>query len=199
MKIMNLIIKGIILITAILYSIKYGMDKELSYTLISLSLFILVFIPNILRKFKVKIPPEMEFLYLLFILFAQVLGSMMKLYDSVLAYDKIVHFTSGILSAFIGVYLLTVYKKYDKKSIVFNAIFILFTSLAVAALWEIFEFSCDSILGNDAQRVISTGVNDTMLDIIMALLASILVTILYLYEETNNKSIIIKGFIKKLI
>lgn len=199
MRIMNLIIKSIILITGAFYTIKYGMDKELSYTLISLSLFILVFIPNILRKFKIKIPPEMEFLYLLFIMFAQVLGSMMKLYDLIFVYDKIVHFTSGILSAFIGLYLLMIFKKYDKKSIVFNAIFILFTSLALAALWEIFEFSCDTILGNDAQRVISTGVNDTMIDIIMAFLASILVTLLYLYEETNNKSIIVKRFIRKLI
>lgn len=198
MKIMNLIIKWIILIAATFYAIKYGIDKELSYTLISLSLFIIVFIPNILRKFKIKIPPEMELLYLIFIIFAQVLGSMMELYDLIFAYDKIVHFTSGILSAFIGIYLLTVYKKYNKKSIVFNAIFIIFTSLAVAALWEIFEFSCDSIFGNDAQRVLSTGVKDTMGDIIMAFLASILVTILYLYEETNNKSIIVKRFIEKL-
>lgn len=198
MKIMNLIIKSIILMTAIFYAIKYGMDKELSYTLISLSLFIIVFIPNILRKFKIKIPPEMEFLYLLFVILAEVLGSMMKLYDLISFYDKIVHFTSGIFSAFIGLYLLITLKKYDKKSIIFNAIFILFTSLAVAALWEVLEFSCDSIFGNDAQRVISTGVNDTMSDIIMALIASSLVTILYLYEETNNKSIIVKRFIRKL-
>lgn len=198
MKMMNSIIKVIILFAATFYSIKFGIEKELSYTLISLSLFILVFIPNILKKFKLNITVEMEFLYLVFILLAQVLGSMMKFYDTIYFYDKLVHFMSGILSSFVGVYLLVSMKKYDKKTFVFNAIFILFTSLSVAALWEVFEFSCDTILGNDAQRVLTSGVGDTMLDIIMALLASILVIITYLYEEINNKRLVVKRFIKNL-
>lgn len=198
MKMMNLIIKVIILLVASFYSVKYAMDKELSYTLIALALFIVAFVPDILRKFKLNITPEMEFIYLIFIIFAQVLGSLMKFYDRFYYFDKIVHFLSGFLSAFVGVYLLATLKKYDKKTIFFNSLFIIFTSLAVASLWEIFEFSCDTFLGNDAQRVIATGVNDTMTDIIVALLASILVSLTYIYEEKNNKNFIIKRFIKRL-
>lgn|SRR5574344_1602735 len=198
MKMMNSIIKIIVLLAATFYSVKYAMDKELSYTLIALTLFVLVFVPNILRKFKLNITPEMEFIYLIFIVFAQVLGSLMKFYDNVYCFDKVVHFLSGFLSAFVGIYLLTVLKKYDRKTILFNSLFIIFTSLAVASLWEIFEFSCDTFLGNDAQRVIATGVNDTMIDIIVALLASIIVSITYIYEEKNNKNLVVKRFIKRL-
>lgn len=198
MKIMNWIIKLGIIILGIIYSIKYAVDKELSYTLISLSVILIAFVPNILRKFKLRIFDQMELLYLIFILLAQVLGSMMKFYDLVPGYDKVVHFMSGIISALGGIYLLVVLKKYDKKALVFNAIFIIFTSLAVASIWEIFEFTCDNLLGNDAQRVLTSGVNDTMLDIIMAFLASSLVTLCYLYEEINNKKLLIKNYIKKL-
>lgn len=182
----------------IAYAVKYFIDKDLSYTLISLSLLIIIFVPDILRKFKIKILYEMEFLFLLFILLAQVFGSMMQLYDAIHNFDKFVHFTSGIVSAFVGVYLLTVSKKYDKKTIVFNVMFIIFTSLAVAGLWEMFEYTCDNLLKNDAQRVAISGVNDTMLDIIMAFLASILVSSMYLYEELSKKTLIVKKFIKQL-
>lgn len=198
MKKTNQVIKILMFLTGIAYAIKYFIDKDLSYTLISLSLLIIIFVPDILRKFKIKVLYEMEFLFLLFILLAQVFGSMMQLYDAIHNFDKFVHFTSGIVSAFVGVYLLTVSKKYDKKTIAFNIMFIIFTSLAVAGLWEMFEYTCDNILKNDAQRVAISGVNDTMLDIIMAFLASILVSGMYLYEELLKKPLIVKKFIKQL-
>ena len=69
----------------------------------------------------------------------------------------------------------------------------------VASLWEIFEFTTDNLLGGDAQRVVATGVTDTMKDIICALLGSILFSFCYLYECLKNKTLLIKEFIKKLI
>ena len=72
-------------------------------------------------------------------------------------------------------------------------------TLMVAGLWEIFEFTVDNLLGGDAQKVLTTGVTDTMKDIICALLGSILFSFCYLYECVKNKNLIIKEFIKKLI
>ena len=90
------------------------------------------------------------------------------------------------------------FKKYDKKSIIFNILFILGISFIVACAWEIFEFASDKIFGKDAQNVLTTGVDDTMKDMIVAVLGTILYCILYSYEEKENKKIIIKKFIKNI-
>ena len=58
-----------------------------------------------------------------------------------------------------------------------------------------FEFTSDKLFGKDAQNVLTTGVDDTMKDMIVAALGTILYLILYVYEEINNKKIFIKNFI----
>ena len=66
----------------------------------------------------------------------------------------------------------------------FNIIFILsFTSLC-ACLWEVFEFTCNALVGGDAQRVALTGVSDTMWDIIVALFGAIFVSILHFFRKS---------------
>ena len=71
-------------------------------------------------------------------------------------------------------------------------------TLSVAALWEMFEFTNDSVFGYNAQRVIETGVTDTMKDIICALLGCILVVISYIYEEKNSKKLLISRFLNSI-
>ena len=109
------------------------------------------------------------------------------------------HYISGILTSFLAILLLVLFNKYDEKDKTFNIIFIISITLMVAGLWEIFEFAADNLLGGDAQRVLATGVTDTMKDIICALLGSILFSLSYLYECIKKKNLVIKEFIKKLI
>ncbi|HPF82763.1 MAG TPA: hypothetical protein PLV83_01130 [Bacilli bacterium] len=198
MRKINNLLKVLLLIISIFFFIYNIVNKEIAYAFIALAILPLISIPSILRKMKVLLNDSMELIYIIFIVFALVLGSLFKFYDLIYFYDKLVHFTSGILSAVVGIYLLVIFKKYDKNNKVFNAIFIFFTSLAVASLWEMFEYTSSIVFKVDPQRVLTTGVNDTMLDIIMAALASILVIMMYLYEETNKKNLIIKRFINKL-
>jgi len=198
MRKINNLLKVLLLIISIFFFIYNIVNKEIAYAFIALAILPLISIPSILRKMKVLLNDSMELIYIIFIVFALVLGSLFKFYDLIYFYDKLVHFTSGILSAVVGIYLLVIFKKYDKNNKVFNAIFIFFTSLAVASLWEMFEYTSSIVFKVDPQRVLTTGVNDTMLDIIMAALASILVIMMYLYEETNKKKLIIKRFINKL-
>jgi len=198
MRKINNLLKVLLLIISIFFFIYNIVNKEIAYAFIALAILPLISIPSILRKMKVLLNDSMELIYIIFIVFALVLGSLFKFYDLIYFYDKLVHFTSGILSAVVGIYLLVIFKKYDKNNKVFNAIFIFFTSLAVASLWEMFEYTSSIVFKVDPQRVLTTSVNDTMLDIIMAALASILVIMMYLYEETNKKNLIIKRFINKL-
>ena len=62
-------------------------------------------------------------------------------------------------------------------------------------VWEIFEFTNDAIFQADAQHVMTTGVDDTMLDMIVALLGSVIVVVIYGIEYFLKK----KGFIYALM
>ena len=77
--------------------------------------------------------------------------------------------------------------RYDKKDIVFNIIYIILITLSVAVLWECVEFTIDKVLGMDTQKVLTTGVDDTMKDMICALIGSILYSIYYLYNLNKKK------------
>ena len=56
----------------------------------------------------------------------------------------------------------------------------------------------DCIFGKDAQNVLTTGVNDTMMDMILASLGSLTFVITYIFEEFNNKKLIVKNFVEQL-
>lgn len=199
MKIINIVLKLISIIIGIIVGTKQLINgTPIGDTLISLSLIIIVLMPNILRKWGIKIKPIIELIFLLFIFFAQTLGSVLDFYQKYYFYDKVVHFSSGLVTSFLGIYILVILNIYNKKNFLFNFVMIIFTSMAIAGFWEIFEFTCNSIFGGDAQKVMLTGVNDTMTDIIVALLGSLLVSVLYMYEEQNDKKIIVKRFIAEL-
>lgn len=167
--------------------------------LVCLSLYLIVFIPKILRRYKLNIDEVIELIFLLFIFFAQLLGSILKFYGLIYWYDSFMHYISGILTSILAIIILIKCNKYNEKDKTFNIIFMLAITFLVAGLWEIFEFSADNLLGGDAQKVIETGVTDTMKDIICAFLGSVLFSCCYLYEFIQNKNLLIKKIIKKLI
>ena len=199
MKIINIVLKLISIIIGIVVGTKQIINgTPIGDTLISFSLIIIVLMPSILRKWGIKIPPIMELMFLIFVFFAQTLGSVLDFYQKYYFYDKIVHFSSGLFDSFVGIYILVVLNNYNKKNIVFNVIMIIFTAMAIAGFWEIFEFVANTIFGGDAQKVMLTGVNDTMTDIIVALLGSLLISVLYMYEEQFDKKLIVRRFIAEL-
>lgn len=159
-----------------------------SRILVTLSLYLTVWIPSLVRHyFKIKLPNYMELTYLLFLFFAQFLGSVVGLYSTIYWFDSFTHFVSGMLTAVLAVAVLFWFHKYDDKSILFNIFFMIAFSLMIAALWEFFEFSSDQFLGGDTQKVLTTGVSDTMKDMIVAFLGAILVSIYYGYEKCCHK------------
>lgn len=166
--------------------------------LVTLSLYLTVWVPAIARAvFKVKIPERMELAYLIFLFFAQFLGSIVNLYASIYWFDSFTHFVSGILTAIFAIAVLFWFHKYDHKSIAFNIFFMIAFSLMVASLWEFFEFTADRISGGDTQKVLETGVVDTMKDMIVAFLGAVLVSICYGYEKCTGKKLFFKHYEKE--
>ena len=169
--------------------------KFLSY----LATIILPFLPEILGFFGIKASTRLQIAYLLFLGLAMVMGIDFDLYKNwyILGnpcFDKIVHTISGVFAAFVAKEALD--SNYDGKNIKtagsgavvkrynsgFAWLFIVSFVALSAAGWECFEFLYDQIAGGNMQELISSGLDDTMWDILSALTAGI-ITALFLKRK----------------
>ena len=148
--------------------------------------------------FKNKVSSGSMFILTLFIFIGYFLGSILEFYAKYYYYyDTITHTLFGFtFSFFILEFLIRI--KFNDKKLLINSLFIISMIALLAGLWETFEFTGDQIFNEDAQRVIITGSMDTMKDMIVAYLGSILFILMYLYEYTCNKDLIIKKFVKNI-
>ena len=152
-------------------------------------------IPRIMGKiFKIKITSAMELVYVLFIILAQFLGSVVNLYNKVWWYDLFAHFLSGILTSVLSLVVLNWFGVYNRKNKWFNFLFIISFTLMIASIWEFMEFGTDTFFGMNVQHSIETGVRDTMEDMLVAFLGSLIVSISYLVENKVAKN----GFLKRV-
>lgn len=154
---------------------------------------LVLFLPRIFKKiFKIKITDAMELVYVIFIILAQFLGSVVNLYNTTWWYDLFTHFLSGVLTAILALVILNWFGMYKEDKKVFNFIYMIMFTLLIASLWEFLEYGTDTFLKMNVQHSIETGVSDTMEDMLIAFLGSIIVCVKYLLEDK-------KGFIKKIV
>lgn len=131
----------------------------------------------LIRKYN----KNLEFIYLLFLFISYILGYVYDFYDTVYYFDAIAHSLFGLFASIYALPLLKVLKRYDSKNRLFNIVFIIIFTISMASLWEIFEFTVDKIFTSaNMQR----SLNNTMKDIISALLFSIMYSFIY-FEKTK--------------
>lgn len=172
-------------------------DTNIVLILKDISIIVTISALYIIQKlFKIKISEVINLTYIIFIFMAHFLGVICELYNYIYWFDKFVHFLSGIVTAFLAIYLLIKFKK--DKNMFFDILVIISLTLAVAAFWEIFEYVASFYFQMDPQKVLTTGVSDTMGDIIVAFLGSILVSMCYYFENKYNYNLLIKKFIKTI-
>ncbi len=156
---------------------------------------LVLLIPRIIKNlFKIRITDTMELIYVVFIILAQFLGSVVNLYnnDTTWWYDLFAHFLSGVLTSVLALVVLNWFGVYKEKNKGFNFLFIICFTLMVASIWEFVEFGTDVFLGMNVQHSLETGVKDTMEDMLVAFAGSMIVGITYLLEGKN-------GFVKKIV
>ncbi|MFA5603729.1 MAG: hypothetical protein WDA12_02610 [Bacilli bacterium] len=198
MKKFNILFVILVSILGIYMGTNNFIKGHISEALVSITILPVMILPLLLKK-TLNLTDSTVMLYLVFVFFAQFVGSMLNVYDTVPMFDKIMHLSSGVISSVLAVLLLVSFKKYDHENIGFNILFIITTTFMVAGLWEIFEYSADKVFSGDAQRVIETGINDTMQDIIAAFFGAISFCILYAYEKINKVEFVISKYIKELV
>lgn len=186
-------------IFSILYLFFGNHSHSLYKNLIIISIIPVMLIPTLINKlFKINLNPEIELVYLIFIFFGYFLGSILNFYYKIPIYDKIIHGLSGVITSILAIIILVKSRCYDKNPIWVNVLFIICVTLSVAAFWEFFEFINDNIFGKDAQKVIKTGVDDTMLDMIMAFIGSIVYSLIYIIEKKTKKKILVEKFVQSI-
>ena len=122
-----------------------------------LSAFIILIFPYLKNKFNIEVLPLVRIIILSFILIAVYCGDMFDFYHLIPSWDLILHFIFGFISTFIAYLVIKniFLKELDNtKGVILSVIIAIMFSLSVALLWEVFEYTTDSLLGGNAQRVI---------------------------------------------
>lgn len=162
-------------------------DTEVGVILKDAAILVTITLPYILEKvFKIRIDNKLKFIYILFVFCAHFLGATVELYNKISWYDKLCHTLSGVLTSYGALLLLAVTRNCNIRNKFFSIIYMISFTLAIASLWEIFEYTANILFGGDAQKVAQTGVNDTMQDIIVAFIGSLFVCLIYGFYSTLN-------------
>lgn len=135
----------------------------------------------------------------LFAFLAFVIGISIQGYQWIPLYDKFTHLLSGVLFALIGLCFFYLIKPgsqvepSDGRFVSYCAVS--FAGLS-AVLWEIWEYSVNFIFHSDPQNVLTTGVNDTMQDMIACLLGSLFVwRAVHLYFKRGKEGFFMRLFL----
>ena len=162
----------------------------------ALLMFLFTLVPYwVAKKLDIEFPWFVYFLIALSLWFNTagfIQGYYVKYYPY---YDKVAHVIAGIsvaLLAFLGVIFIDRYwnmKLREPFIIGFTIIF----GLAMAAAWEIYEFTIDTFFGGFLAGKMQIDNTDTMLDMIFVLVGSVLVAaVAVLWFRTHNKEDLMK-------
>jgi len=172
------IILRVIVVAALTLSIVRG---DFDSAFICLLVLVLFLVPEFIqRTLKIEFPTTLQFVILLFIFAAEILGELSNYYIQFKYWDKLLHITWGFLCAAVGYSLVDIFNRDEHFGVRLSPIFlsiVAFTfSMTIGVLWEFFEFAADMILRTDMQK-------DTVVNTISSVLL----------DPTNtNKAVIIK-------
>ena len=111
-------------------------------------------------------------------------------------FDKVVHFVSGILVFTLGLLIYEGWVK-NKMDDLFKYVFCHLFNLSVAACWEFYEYFILVMFNHDCIRHFTTGVHDSMTDMICACLGGILVTIGMIRARKKGKPSLFESLVSQ--
>lgn len=143
------------------------------------------------KKWHFSIPNFIYIMYYVFLYCAIFLGEMLNFYYVIPHWDVILHFFSGAMLGALGFILVSQLNDSEmirvSLSPFFVALFAFCFALACGAVWEVYEFVFDGILGLNMQKFMTgTGemlighqaLHDTMTDIIVDALSALLISLI---------------------
>ncbi len=150
-------------------------------------------------KYKVDIPDILEFIVLLMLFIAVVLGFLHDYYENVTGFDKITHTLSGVTLAILSFQTIVFLNRWEKANITMgtgmSAMFSFMFTITLLVIWEFYEFMVDTVsfrlnpdTTSNMQRYqwVSSftrfpqdyGLYDTMMDLILGAIGALVVAVI---------------------
>ena len=111
---------------------------------------------RLIRQKTLQIPRVMLVLYIAFLYCAIFLGEVRSFYYAVPQWDTILHTMSGAMLGALGFSMIAIFNNAERIPVnlspVFIAVFAFCFALALGAVWEIYEFTMDSVFGTNMQK-----------------------------------------------
>lgn len=133
--------------------------------------------PALLIKLTgMQLPEAFQINFALFITSSSLIGSSLGGYANIPQWDTIVHIYSGVLLGWFGIIVANQAEKAIKKQfpVWFKGFVAFMTPLGFASLWEIYEYTSDTLWGTSMQ---AGGLEDTIIDMLAALMGAIIVLV----------------------
>jgi uncharacterized membrane protein YjdF len=163
--------------------------------------------PTLLKdRVQVKIPYEFQLVILIFVFATLFLGEIRSFYYRFWWWDIALHVASGFLLGIFG--FLLIYVLNENKNVNmsmkprFIALFAFVFSVAIGAIWEIFEYTTDYALGANMQKPMlgdPTGLTDTMWDLIVDTIGAAAIAGLGWWHMERNRESFVDAWIHKFI
>ena len=160
------------------------------------------------QKFKIQIPNNMYYLYVLFLYAAIFLGEIRNFYYTVPYWDTVLHTFSGAMIGCIGFSIISLLNDREFFHLNLTPFFIAFFAFCFAIMlgtvWEIYEYTSDNVLKTNMQKYrLESGENlegrdalkDTMEDLVVDGIGTFATsTVGYLLLKNDQK-----GWIKSIL
>lgn len=163
----QLVLSAFIKLSLVLALIFAVVEKEWTTVFVCVIALLVTLFPLYLeRNHRFYIPIGFEFIIVLFVCMTLFLGEVHGFYTHFWWWDIVLHTGSGLTFGFLGFLVLYSLHLNGKFQVSPSLIaFLAFSvSLATGVMWEIFEFSMDSLFGFNMQK---SGHLDTMWDLIV--------------------------------
>lgn len=146
-------------------------------------------VPAIFKLFRLQVVYEIYICNVVFVYFASLIGSCFHGY-SLLGFDKVVHFASGliftIVSAIVFMMIKRVSRIEDRADYHLFLLFINALNLAIAVCWEFYEYAMLIFFDNDCINHYTQGVHDSITDMLCAFGGGIIITLLFIRSYRRN-------------
>lgn len=173
---------------------EFDMERS-DYTLMLIQCLlgiVVMMLPSIIeRRWSIPIPNFIYVLYYIFLYCAVFLGEVFSFYYHVPHWDTILHLFSGAMLGALGFILVSLLNDTEKVGVhlspFFVALFAFCFALAMGAVWEIYEYTIDSIMHLNMQKYMTEAgevligreaLLDTMQDIISDAGAALVVSVI---------------------
>lgn len=172
----------------------YNGQKIYRILLTILTVLVICFLFN---KTFIKKSKFTYYCILAFVFSSMYVGNILEIYRVIPFYDKVLHLISGILIGFIGFIIFMNFNKDNINNINkgFLLIFTMSFFIALAGIWEIWEFTTDQLFGFNSQNA---SLIDTMMDIICGTLGGIISLVPVIFYLKNKKSKFIEFMLRDI-